>query len=178
MSETPLPRGEFEEKTPTEELAEAIIGLALWREQAETAKASAVAIEAEMLTSNAGLRLLAAKDLAEAMKVEVEEAEAAVRTLALDIHAETTERQPHGAVLVKQYTTFKVDDWDELFDHVRVHVPQCVKLNIPEVKKVAKVIPLPSVTLEPEYRATIKRDLSLWLPVISQDELDYRREAK
>jgi hypothetical protein len=177
-----LPRGPFreveEQDELTPELARAVEYLASCRHELDTMKQITAELHEMLLGTDLGSRYMQAQEDLEGSKCVVEEAENAVRYLALSIFSETTERRPHGAVLVKHYTVPTIKDEDELFQHVRVHVPQCVKLDKREVKKVAKVIPLPGVEIVDEYRATIQRDLSDWLPVISQDELDYHREAK
>lgn len=168
---TPLPRGPFEEPSDAVEppdlkadLEEAVIHLAACRQGTERAQQAATVLHEELAQTDLGKRVSRISLTLSEMKQIAKDAESEVRSLALAIHEETAERRPHPAVQIKKYTVSNITDQDALFDHVRIHVPRCVKLDRRAVTQVARVIDLPGVVVEDEYRTTISTKLDKWLP--------------
>lgn len=173
-NEGPLPRGPFVEEEVSDaveppdlnaELAEVVIHLAICRDDVEAMKRSVANLHEGLMATDIGKRYGDATESLSKIKVDVKDAESEVRSLAVQIHAETDERKPHEAITIKQYNTPVITDETLLLEHVRIHAPQCVKLDTRQVTKLARAgLVLPGIILEDEYRATIARDLGKWLP--------------
>ena len=91
------------------------------------------------------------------------DAETEVRKQALGIYEETGDKHPHPAVPIKMYTVLDYDDGEAL-DYAREHLSKALKLIKRTFEKAAKVLELDFVTIRQEPRATIRRDLSEYLP--------------
>lgn len=172
MDENVLPRGPFEKPSdaveppdPKTELARTIQHIAICRNDIKVVQEATTVLREALMATELGKRISQATSNLEIMKQVLKNTEAEVRSLALAIHTETGERKPHEAITIKHYKTPVIVDEVLLLEHVRIHVPQCVKLNTRQVTKLARAgLEMPWVEFEDECRATIARDLDKWLP--------------
>ncbi len=107
-----------------------------------------------------GRSLRAAQLYLQDIKANVASADSAVRKLAVQVHPVI---KAHPAVTVKEYVTLEYTD-DDALAYCRRHLPGALKLGKRLFEKAAKIIDMDFVTFGTEPRATIKRDLSAWLP--------------
>ena len=175
---TPLPRGPFEEPSNAveapglkAELANEVTRLADYRQHLQKISDAGLALHEELKATDLGKRFQHVSEELHEAKQFVKEIESRVRIVALAIHAETAERKPHDAVTIKRYNTPTITDEVLLLDHVRIHVPQCVKLDARQVTKLARAgLEFPYVEFEEEFRASIATRLDKWLPTENIDE--------
>lgn len=170
--QAPLPRGSFEEQskeaqTPNliKELETAITNLAVAQNYETEARTGIEDLEGAIAATELGRELEVAKASLSDAQTDVAFLDDWARDVAVRIHDETGVTKPHKAVTIKKYNTPVVKDLDRLMHYVRIHVPQCIKLDTRQVTKLARGgLELPWVEFEEEYRATISRNLSSWLP--------------
>ena len=140
-------------------LTAAVERLARAREIEAHEKKALAAVQA-VIDEKFGKALAKAKLCLIAARNESMEAAGIVRVQAIQSAANL---RRHPAVTIKQYETIEYEDADA-HKYCRKHFPSVLKLNRRAFEKIAKVADLDFVTFGSEPRATIKRDLSAWLP--------------
>ena len=125
-------------------------------------------LEAEIAAAF-GKRLAMAKVQLGEAKLGVQDAEGTVRTAALDLYAQDSNKKPHPKVQIKVYRVYQYDESKALL-FARVHMPGALKLNKRAFEKAARGLEgmdlgevtgqlAEVVTIRDDPRATIARDL-------------------
>jgi ABC-type transporter Mla subunit MlaD len=134
------------------------------RQELARAKDDIQSTEVSIAASDLGRALEAAKERAGVAKSDLDELDAKLRQVALDVYQRTQDAKPFGdrRVQIKQYTTVDYDP-DTALDYARQHLRAAVKLDKRKFDRLSKDLELDFVTIEQEPRATIARDLSQFL---------------
>lgn len=106
----------------------------------------------------------------------VDMAETALRAVALQVHRDTGERRPAPGVEIKMFKEYAIDEIAGLAWATEKQL--CLipaKLDVPAIKKLASVQPLPFVLVDEVPKVTIATDLSkldLHVEEFASDERD------
>ena len=99
--------------------------------------------------------------LLETARADVDDAEAAVRVMALDAYKQTGDKHPHDAVQIRVYTRLDYDQ-EMAFRYCTEHLTTALKMNARKFEKVAKAAELDFVDFIEDPRPTVARDLSAY----------------
>ena len=144
-------------------MKDAITRLAYIRKVEAEYKAEIAQAQAELEKSTQWQYLEGRREYLRTVRVDMADAEIAVRQMSRIIFFETGDKVPHPAVKIKMYTALDYTDGDAV-EYAREHLPKALKLVKRIFEKAAKVLDLDFVTVRKEARVIIARDLSKYLP--------------
>lgn len=142
--------------------------LAQMRSEYEEARSRVQAAKEAIAASKLGCDLAEAEENVRVLAEFVEGAEQSVRNVALLEYQVDGNTDPHAAVKIKLYTVLDYEAAEAL-RYCREHLPQALKLDKRSFETAAKALVLDFVQIDKEPRATIARDLSVFLTVTEGD---------
>lgn len=111
-----------------------------------------------------GEKLQAAKGKANAANIAANRAEQAVREMVVQFYYETQDKKPHPAVGVRVKTIYVYDPKLAVQHCVETRLVGALSLKRSKFEQVASVTRPDFVVVDEQATATIKTDLSAWLP--------------
>lgn len=152
-------------------MEEELKALAVLRAQLAQAKGHKLILDEALRATPEYQASLQAQETIKRMEEDAAHWEESIRSEAVLMSAMTkfVERKFFGAVTVKEFTKVTITDPTAAVQWASASAPHLLTVNTKELEKVAKVIPLPFVAVEKEYRGQIASDLSSLLEVADAD---------